>query len=199
MAAPFDSTGPMIQNVIVLGAGSAGLMAALAIKRKFPAVERSRPSRPRPGRDRRRGKHHAQRPALPVRIPAHRPPALLRPSPTHLENRASIFSGERDPISNTRSCSSSMPSGPICRWPTATTARTISPSPRFRSALMAQGKAFRRAPNGAPDFRDHAYHIFNPDYVKALEMVGTRMGHRIHRRLDAGHRARSRTASRRFC
>jgi tryptophan halogenase len=45
------------------------------------------------------------------------------------------------------------------------------------SALMVRKKAFRRAPNGAPDIqRDHAFHIFNPDYVKALEMIGTEWG-----------------------
>lgn len=165
----------MIQNVIVLGAGSAGLMAALAIKRWFPQVKVQVVRDPALGVI---GVGESTTPNVPAFLFE-----FLRINPRHFYAIANptwkigihFLWGPRPHFEygfmqqlDAQWHDLPMPNGFYCNddFSFADTS----------SALMAQGKAFRRAPNGAPDIRDHAYHIFNPDYVKALEMVGTDWG-----------------------
>lgn len=165
----------MIQSVIVLGAGSAGLMAALGIKRWFPQLDVKVVRDPALGVI---GVGESTTPNVPTFLFE-----FLRIDPRHFYEVANptwklgihFIWGPRSHFEygfmnqlDAQLPGMPMPNGFYCAddftYADVTT------------ALMAQGKAFRRAPNGAPDIRDHAYHIFNPDYVKALEMVGKEWG-----------------------
>ena len=165
----------MIRNVIVLGAGSAGLMAALAVKRHFPELHVKVVRDPALGVI---GVGESTTPNVPTFLFE-----FLRINPGHFYAVANptwklgihFLWGPRPHFQygfmqqlDAQFPDLPMPNGYYCvdEFPFADTT----------TALMAHGKAFRRAPNGAPDIRDHAYHIFNPDYVKALEMVGREWG-----------------------
>lgn len=165
----------MIISVIVLGAGSAGLMAALAVKRHFPELRVQVVRDPALGII---GVGESTTPNVPSFLFD-----FLRIDPGHFYAVANPtwkigihflwgprphfqfpFTKQLDVQLN----GLTHPNGFYC-----TDEFSFADS---GSALMVHGKAFRRAPNGAPDIRDHAYHIFNPDYVKALEMVGKEWG-----------------------
>lgn len=165
----------MIRSVIVLGAGSAGLMAALAVKRHFPELRVQIVRDPALGVI---GVGESTTPNVPTFLFE-----FLRINPNHFYAVANptwklgihFLWGPRPHFQygfmqqlDAQFPDLPMPNGYYCvdEFPFADTT----------TALMAYGKAFRRAPNGAPDIRDHAYHIFNPDYVKALEMVGREWG-----------------------
>jgi tryptophan halogenase len=161
----------MIENVIVLGAGSAGLMAALAIKRWFPQVKVQVVRDPALGVI---GVGESTTPNVPTFLFE-----FLRIDPRHFYAVANptwkigihFLWGPRSHFEYTfmQQLDAQWPDLPM---PNGFYCNDDFSFADLSSALMSQGKAFRRAPNGAPDIRDHAYHIFNPDYVKALEMVG---------------------------
>lgn len=166
----------MIRNVLVLGSGSAGLMAALALKRKIPQLHVQVVRDPAMGVI---GVGESTTPNVPQFLFEY-----LRINPRHFYALANptwkigihFLWGPRPcfeygfmhhvdaqwtdlPMANGFYCWDEFTFGDSC------------------SALMAQAKAFRRSKENAPDIQpDHAFHIFNPDYVKALEMIGTEWG-----------------------
>ena len=165
-----------MQQVLVVGAGSAGLMAALAIRRKLPQVavcvvrdpavpvigvgESTTPTMPKflfefLGISPRRF-YQLANPTWKVGIHF-----LWGPRPSFNYSFTEQLSGRWTdlPMSNAFYC-----------WDDFSFGDTAS-------ALMAHQKAFCRGANGAPQITDdHAFHLYNPDFVKALEAIGAETG-----------------------
>jgi tryptophan 7-halogenase len=166
----------MIRQVVVLGGGSAGLLAALALKRHLPQ--------------------------LTVRIVHSREIGIIGVGegstadlPSHLHGFLGI-----DPADFHQRARPTWKLGVHFEWGprqsfeytfTKTFVGTAPGLPRLlgfyawddcdsldlNSALMQEGKAFKRLPNGAPLLgRSLAYHMENADFVAALEHYATVIG-----------------------
>jgi tryptophan halogenase len=166
----------MIQSVLVLGSGSAGLLAALAIKRMIPQVS------VRVVRDKDIGVigvGESTTPNVPqflfeyLRINPRQFYALSNatwkigihflwgPRPCFEYGFMQQLDAQWSnlPLPNGFYCDEDFSYGDMC------------------TALMSHKIAFRRAIHGGPDIqRDNAFHLYNPDFVKALEAVGREWG-----------------------
>jgi tryptophan halogenase len=166
----------VIQRVVVLGAGSAGLMAALALKRKIPQLSVT------VARDKDLaviGVGESTTPNVPTFLFEY-----LGMNPRHFYAVANptwklgihflwgprpFFQyGFRQQL-DAQWSDLSMPNGFYC-WDDFSYAD-------MTTSLMHHKRAFRRSQGGAPSIeQDHAFHLYNPDFVKALEMFGKECG-----------------------
>jgi tryptophan halogenase len=166
----------MIQHVLVLGAGSAGLIAAISIKRKIPQLavrvvrspslgvigvgEATTPNFPRHlfdylGISRKRFYHLAE-PTWKLGI-------------KFLWGSRGSFDYTFDLQLDSHWSDLPKPTGYYCD----DDFNSIS----LPGALMAQGMAFPRQPNGAPEIHPwHAFHIENKKFVDVLEIVAREHG-----------------------
>lgn len=166
----------MIQNILVLGSGSAGLLAAIGLKRRIPNLtvrivrspdigvigvgEGTTPSFPRHlfdylGINRKRFYELAQ-PTWKIGIRFLWGPRdhFFYPFLQHLDGSLPGLS---------------MPNGYYCDEDFSCANLPI--------ALMGQNKVFGRQPNGAPDIQPwHGFHIENKKLVSALELVAHDVG-----------------------
>jgi tryptophan halogenase len=167
---------PMIQSILVLGAGSAGLLAALSLKRKLPHLdvrivrslsigtigvgEGTTPNFPRHlfdtlGIDRAMFYKHAE-PTWKIGI------RFLWGPRQQFDYH---FSKQLD-----------------ARWSDLSRSNGYYCEDEFRctdlpAALMAHDKAFPRQPNGLPDIQPwHAFHIENKKLIETLEIVAMQAG-----------------------
>ncbi|MCW1884087.1 tryptophan 7-halogenase [Luteolibacter flavescens] len=166
----------MIQNVLVLGAGSAGLIAALSIKKKIPQLNVRVVRSPDIGVI---GVGEGTTPNFPRHIFDY-----LGISRKHFYELAEptwklgirFLWGERGrfdytfaPQLDAHWTDLPRPNGFYCDDEFSDVDIT--------SALMRQGKAFPRQPNGAPDIQPwHAFHIENAKFVEILEVVAREVG-----------------------
>lgn len=166
----------MIQNVLVLGAGSAGLIAALSIKRKIPALDVRVVRSPDIGVI---GVGEGTTPNFPRHLFEY-----LGISRKHFYELAEptwklgirFLWGERGrfdytfaPQLDAHWADLPRPNGFYCDDEFSDVDIT--------SALMRQGKAFPRQANGAPDIQPwHAFHIENAKFVEILEVVAREAG-----------------------
>ena len=162
----------MINNILVLGSGSAGLLRGTDVKAKDAAgllfvsyaVQRSAPSasarRPRP---------ISPTTSLTIWESA---VGASTPWPSPLGRWASISYGGRANPSITPSNSLWTCAIPNFPGPMVITARKISTTLIFRTALRSEKKVFARQANGAPEIPSwHAFHLHNPKLVKTLETI----------------------------
>jgi tryptophan halogenase len=166
----------MIQNVLVLGAGSAGLIAALSLKKKIPQLNVRVVRSPDIGVI---GVGEGTTPNFPRHIFDY-----LGISRKHFYELAEptwklgirFLWGERGrfdytfaPQLDSHWSDLPRPNGFYCDEEFSNVDIT--------SALMRQGKAFPRQPNGAPDIQPwHAFHIENAKFVEILEVVAREVG-----------------------
>ena len=166
----------MIQNVLVLGAGSAGLIAALSIKKKIPQLNVRVVRSPDIGVI---GVGEGTTPNFPRHIFDY-----LGISRKHFYELAEptwklgirFLWGERGrfdytfaPQLDAHWSDLPRPNGFYCDEEFSAVDIT--------SALMRQGKAFPRQANGAPDIQAwHAFHIENAKFVEILEVVAREVG-----------------------
>lgn len=166
----------MIKDVLVLGAGSAGLIAAISIKRKIPELnvlvvrspaigvigvgESTTPNFPRHlfdylGISRKRFYQLAQ-PTWKLGI-------------KFLWGESGRFDYTFNLQLDTRYPDLSMPTGFYCKEDFTNAS--------FPGALMHQDMAFPRQPDGSPDIHDwHAFHIENKLFIEILEVVAKEEG-----------------------
>ena len=166
----------MIKNILVLGAGSAGLIAAITLKRKIPTLNIRIVRSPELGVI---GVGEGTTPNFPVHIFDYlgisraRFYALAEPT---WKLGIRFLWGPRGRFDYTFNLQMdkhwtdlSMPNGYFC-------------DDEFRcasvpSALMWHGKAFPKQPNGCPDIQGwHAFHIENKKFVEVLEIVARENG-----------------------
>jgi tryptophan halogenase len=166
----------MIQNVLVLGAGSAGLIAALSIKKKIPQLNVRVVRSPDIGVI---GVGEGTTPNFPRHIFDY-----LGISRKHFYDLAEptwklgirFLWGERGrfdytfaPQLDAHWSDLPRPNGFYCDEEFSNVDIT--------SSLMREGKAFPRQPNGAPDIQAwHAFHIENAKFVEILEVVAREVG-----------------------
>ena len=161
----------MIQNVIVLGAGSAGLIAALSIKRKIPQLRVRVVRSPELGVI---GVGEGTTPNFPrhifdyLGISRKRFYELAEPTwklgIRFLWGERGRFDYTFAPQLDVHFADMPRPNGYYCDDEFSSVDLT--------SALMREGKAFGRQPNGAPDIQPwHAFHIENKLFVDMLEVV----------------------------
>jgi len=166
----------MIKNIIVLGAGSAGLLSAIALKRKIPQVnvrvvrskaigvigvgESTTPNFPRHLFDY-------------LRIPRKRFYELAQPTwklgIKFLWGKRGRFDYTFEPVLDTHWPDMEKPTGYYCR--------DNFDNVGLPAALMRQDMAFPRQANGAPDIHAwHAFHIENVKFVEILEIIAREAG-----------------------
>jgi tryptophan halogenase len=166
----------MIKSVLVLGAGSAGLMAALAVQKKLPSVTVRVVRDPALGVI---GVGESTTPSVPTFLfgcLGISPKVFYQlANPTwkigihFLWGRRPCFRYPFDKQFDVQRRGLPRSNGFYC-WENFDFASPMA-------ALMAQNKAFLRQPNGVPQIADgHAFHLYNPDFVKALEFIGTERG-----------------------
>ncbi len=115
-----------IRRILALASGSAGSLAAIALKRKIPELEVRIVRSPDIGVTGGGRGDHTRIAAPFVRLPRNQPEALPRDGRAGLENSGSVSSGDRVRISTPPSTTRSTLSGPACRCRTATPARRTS-------------------------------------------------------------------------
>lgn len=166
----------MLNNFLVLGAGSAGLLAAVTFKRKLPGVtvrivrskelgvigvgESTTPSLPRYLFDylgiRRKRFYELAEPTWKLGI------RFLWGPRKHFEFAfVPQFDGQLAGLSHANGfyCKDDVTDINVC------------------GALMQRDKAFTRQQNGAPHIDDgHAFHLFNPKFVETLELLARDLG-----------------------
>jgi tryptophan 7-halogenase len=166
----------MIQNILVLGAGSAGLIAAITLKRKIPQLnvrivrspeigvigvgEGTTPNFPRHLFDylgiSRKHFYQAAQPTWKIGI-------------RFLWGPRGYFPYTFSPQLDTQLPDLPMPNGFYCE--------EEFQFADLPSALIGQGKVFARQPNGAPDIQGwHGFHIENKKLVETLEGAATLAG-----------------------
>ncbi len=166
----------MITNILVLGAGSAGLIAAISLKRKLPGLSVRIVRSPELGVI---GVGEGTTPNFPrhifeyLGISRKRFYALAEPTwklgIRFLWGPRGRFDYTFDKQLDCQWTDLAMPNGYYC-------------DDEFRcasvpSALMWHGKAFPRQPNGCPDIQGwHAFHIENQKFVAVLETVAIENG-----------------------
>ncbi|MBC7782686.1 MAG: tryptophan 7-halogenase [Burkholderiales bacterium] len=159
----------MMKSILILGAGSAGLIAALTLKRKVPNVSVRVVRSPEIGvigvgesTTVNVGEHFFEY----LKIPRRRFYELAEPTwkiGIHfLWGPLPQFDYAFEPQMGFRAPGLSRPNGFYCE--------DRFDSMNLQSELMAHGKAFARQPNGAPDIPPWAaFHLENVKLVKALE------------------------------
>lgn len=166
----------MIQNVLVLGAGSAGLIVAITLKRKIPQLNVRIVRSPEIGVI---GVGEGTTPNFPRHLfdtlGISRKQFYAKAEPTWKIGIRFLW-GERGSFNYTFSqqldshwAGMNLPIGFYCdeKFDYAD----------LPSALMTQGKVFPRQQNGAPDVQGwHAFHIENKKLVETLEGVATAVG-----------------------
>lgn len=166
----------MIQNLLVLGAGSAGLISAISLKRKIPQlnvrVVRSKSIGVI-------GVGEATTPNFPrhlfdyLGIPRKRFYALARPT---WKLGIKFLWGSRGSFDYTFNLQLDTKWSDL-RHPTGFYCDDDFNNASLPGALMNQNKAFPRQENGAPDIHDwHAFHIENKLFVQVLEDVAREYG-----------------------
>ncbi len=159
----------MLKDVLVLGAGSAGLIAALTLKRRMPQLSVRVVRSPDIHVI---GVGESTTPNLPTHLFQYlglsrkRFYALAEPTwkmGIHfIWGPRQSFEYAFEPQLDARSPELPRPNGFYCDEDFSCM--------NLNSALMSQNKAFPRQPNGAPDIPAwHAFHLENPKLVKALE------------------------------
>ena len=166
----------MLQNFLVLGAGSAGLLAAITLKRKVPGVT------VRVVRSREKGV---------IGVGESTTPGLPRFLFDYLGIRRRMFYAAAEP---TWKLGIRFLWGPRDgfdysflaqldgQWSDLPRPNGFYCDDEFRNvnvggALMAQDKAFTRQANGSPQIDDaHAFHLYNPKLVEALETLARDLG-----------------------
>jgi tryptophan halogenase len=166
----------MIKSVIVVGAGSAGLLAALALKRKIPQLTVTvlrDPSTPVIGVG------ESTTPSVP---PFRFEFLKLNPRPFYEMTKATwkigihFFWGPRPHFEY------GFTPQLDAKWSDLPKANGFYCDDDFSlcdptGALMAHKKAFARAKEGGPLMNDaHAFHIYNPTFVQFLESAGQNLG-----------------------
>jgi len=166
----------MIQNILVLGAGSAGLIAAISIKRKIPRVNVHVVRSPSIGVI---GVGEATTPNFPrhlfeyLGISRKRFYALASPTwklgIKFLWGSRGRFDYTFDVQMDTHYPELSKPTGFYCD--------ESFENASLGGALMRLDLAFPRQPNGAPEIHaNHAFHIENKKFVEILEQVARELG-----------------------
>ncbi|MGN6370265.1 MAG: FAD-dependent oxidoreductase [Phycisphaerae bacterium] len=167
----------MIERVLVVGAGSAGLMAAISLKRKIPALSVTVVRSPEIGVI---GVGESTTPQLPRFLFEY-----LGISKKHFYSIANptwkmgihFLWGPRESFEYTFDMQMdaqwsdlSLPNGFYCDEDFSCA--------NMHAAFLAEGKAFARQPNGGgPQIPSWAgFHLYNPQYVASLEMVGKTLG-----------------------
>jgi tryptophan halogenase len=167
---------PMIKNVLVLGAGSAGLIAAISIKRKIAQLNVQVVRSPSIGVI---GVGEATTPNFPrhlfeyLGIPRKRFYALAEPTwklgIKFLWGPRKRFDYTFDVQLDTHYPDLSKPTGFYCD--------ESFDSVSLGGALMRRELAFSRQPNGAPEIHpQHAFHIENNKFVHILEQIARELG-----------------------
>ena len=159
----------MIQNVLVLGSGSAGLLAALSFKRKLPHLDVRIVRSPEIGTI---GVGEGSTPALPeylfntLGVTRKHFYAVTRPT---WKLGIRYLWGPRDfnfsfshQLDNMRP-DLPRPHGYYCEENFSYV--------DLLSSLMAENKAFPRQENGSPDIQHHAFHVENAKLIETLEAV----------------------------
>ena len=166
----------MIQNVIVLGAGSAGLIAAISLKRKIPRLavtvirsksigvigvgESTTPNFPR---------HLFDYLGIPRKLFYQRVRPTWKLGIKFLWGKYGRFDYTFNNQLDTQFGDLSKPTGFYCRDGMDNISAT--------GALMRQGMAFGRQANGAPDVHPfHAFHIENKHFLDVMEAVAREHG-----------------------
>ncbi len=173
---PVKTLAPMIQKVLVLGAGSAGLLAALSLKRKLPMLdvrivrspdigvigvgEGTTPNFPQHLFDylglSRKAFHQLAEPTWKLGI-------------RFLWGERGRFDYSFDHQLDFTAPELRMPNGYYCDDEFRCTS--------LPSALMWHGKAFARQDDGCPDIEGwHAFHIENEKLVRVLELAAREFG-----------------------
>ena len=171
-----ESPPAMIKNILILGAGSAGLIAAISLRRKIPSVTIRVVRSPEIGVI---GVGEGTTPNFPkhlfdyLGISRKRFHAMAEPTwklgIRFLWGPRGRFDYTFDQQLDCQWNDLSMPNGYYC-------------DEEFRcasvpSALMWHGKAFPRQPDGCPDIQGwHAFHIENKKFVDVLEIVARESG-----------------------
>jgi tryptophan halogenase len=167
----------VIQNVLVLGAGSAGLICALALKRKIPQLAVRVVRSPEVGVI---GVGESTTPQLPrflfeyLKISRKHFYAVANPTwkmGIHfLWGPRESFEYSFDFALDAQRTDLPLPNGFYCDEDFSNV--------NAQGALMAQGKCFLRQPNGGgPQIpAGHAFHLYNPQFVAALEVVAKEIG-----------------------
>jgi tryptophan halogenase len=166
----------MIQKIVVLGAGSAGLLAAISIKRKIPRLDVQIVRSPSIGVI---GVGESTTPNFPYHlfeylgIPRKRFYELAEPTwklgIKFLWGSRGRFDYTFQHQLDTHQAGMAKPTGFYCR--------NDFDNVSLPGALMRQEMAFPRQPNGAPDVHAwHAFHIENKKFVHILEMIAREQG-----------------------
>ncbi len=166
----------MIKNILILGAGSAGLIAAISLRRKIPQVTIRVVRSPEIGVI---GVGEGTTPNFPkhlfdyLGISRKRFHALAEPTwklgIRFLWGPRGRFDYTFDQQLDSHWSDLSMPNGYFCDEEFRCTS--------VPSALMWHGKAFPRQPDGCPDIQGwHAFHIENKKFVDVLEIVARESG-----------------------
>ncbi|MGB8170825.1 MAG: tryptophan 7-halogenase [Chthoniobacteraceae bacterium] len=161
----------MIKQILVLGAGSAGLLAAISLQRKVPNVTVRIVRSPEIGVI---GVGEGTTPNLPTLLfdylGINRREFYARAAPTwklgihFLWGAHGSFDFTFVPQFDLQWADLPVPSGFYCD----DDVRDAS----ILAALMRQGKAFTRRPDGSPDFHsNYAFHIENQRFVETLEVL----------------------------
>jgi tryptophan halogenase len=166
----------MIQSILVLGAGSAGLLAAISLKVKFPDLEVRIVRSPEIGTI---GVGEGTTPNFPAhlfeKLKISRDAFYKHAEPTWKIGIRFLW-GPRQHFDY--HFAKQLDS----RWTDLSRSNGYFCEDEFRctdlpSALMAHDKVFARLPNGAPDIQPwHAFHIENRKLIETLEIVAMQIG-----------------------
>lgn len=166
----------MIQNILILGAGSAGLLAAISLKRKIPQVSVRIVRSPEIGVI---GVGEGTTPNFPRHLFEYlgfsRKSFYELAEPTwklgirFLWGARGRFDYTFDHQIDNHHSDLPAPNGYYCD--------EVFRSTTLPSAMMAKDKVFARLPNGCPDIQGwHAFHIENKKLVDVLELVARKIG-----------------------
>ncbi|MEI7911304.1 MAG: tryptophan halogenase family protein [Verrucomicrobiota bacterium] len=166
----------MIQNVLVLGAGSAGLIAAISLKRKIPRLNVRVVRSPSIGVI---GVGESTTPNFPrhlfeyLGISRKRFYELAQPT---WKLGIKFLWGSRGRFDYTFNLQLDSHWSDLAK-PTGFYCDESFDNASLPGALMRQEMAFPRQPNGAPDIHEwHAFHIENKKFVEILEIVAREQG-----------------------